>query len=216
LILASGKDTAGNLVGGGTYVKLRIGSRIGLLVGGLALTLALAGTAAGAYNAVTNGDFETGNLSGWTTFTTANGTINGGNVVSFDTSGSGTSNSAHFRAGQVVFTPGVYEGGGIYQNVVLSHATYTFFAQIAASASFGNLECGRFELLLDGSTVASHSFGECSSGQTVRSTLLGTALVTTPGSHLLSVRVSRPFVTDGTTPEQYVDNIRVVQKLTKV
>ena len=97
-----------------------------------------------------------------------------------------------------------------------STATYTFSAQIAASASAGNQECGRFELLLDGSTVASHLFGECSSGQTVRSTLVGAALVTTPGSHVLSVRVSRPFITNGTTLEQYVDNIRVVQKLTKV
>jgi hypothetical protein len=52
-----------------------------------------------------NGNFGTGDLTGWTVFTTSNGTngtFNGvalPNVVSFDTTGTGATNSALFEVG---------------------------------------------------------------------------------------------------------------------
>ena len=51
---------------------------------------------------ISNGDFSTG-LTGWTVFTTANGTTGAGlpDVVSFNTTGSGASNSAQFNVGEV-------------------------------------------------------------------------------------------------------------------
>src|SRR4051794_15573680 len=72
--------------------------------------------AAAAAAAVVNGDFESGDLTGWTTFTTANGTLGTPAVVSFDTTGTGASRAAQFNVGENTYT-GVYEGGGIYQIV---------------------------------------------------------------------------------------------------
>src|SRR5437588_11523833 len=80
------------------------GLRIGLALAVLLAVVVLGLTAVPASAAiVTNGDFETGNLTGWTTFTTAGGTANAGSaptVSSFDTTGSGASNAAQFNVGQ--------------------------------------------------------------------------------------------------------------------
>ena len=91
-----------------------------------ALTLLVALTVLGVFaipaaaappTGLTNGDFKSGTLSGWTTFVTGNGTIGTPAVVSFDTTGSGASNAAQFDVGQVTHNFPVYEGGGIYQSV---------------------------------------------------------------------------------------------------
>ena len=198
--------------------------RFGLVAAGAVVVLALAGVAsASGLNAVANGDFQTGSLGPWTTFTTANGTINGGDVQSFDTTGGGASLAAHFNVGQVVFNPGVYEGGGIYQNFVGS-GNYSLSADIATFAPAGNQACGKFDLLLDGTVVASHDFGgalttgTCNTGETDRFHL--SASVNTSfqiQTHQVEVRITRPFTTQvGLTPDQYVDNILVIRKLTKV
>src|ERR1017187_10567273 len=96
------------------------------------LALALSVSAFGSI--VFNGDFGTGDLTGWTVFTTANGS-NGANplpdVVSFNTTGAGASNSAQFNVGEVSFT-GIQAGGGLIQLVTLSAGEYNFFANIGA------------------------------------------------------------------------------------
>lgn len=127
-----------------------------------ALILGL-GTAAQATPLI-NGDFEAGNLNGWTTFTTVNGTLGTGfpNVVSFDTNNdSVATNSAQFRVGQVSFQSGVYGGGGIYQMVSLGAGSLSISADIAALGGpvVSNLSGGLFELLLDGVLLDSHDFG---------------------------------------------------------
>jgi hypothetical protein len=205
---------------------MRAFRRFGLVVAGGVVVLALAAVAsASGLNAITNGDFQTGSLAPWTTFTTANGTINGGDVQAFDTTGGGASLAAHFNVGQVVFNPGVYEGGGIRQNFIGS-GSYTLSADIAAFEPLGegNDSCGKFDLLLDGTVVASHDFGGvdstglCNSGETDRFHL--SAAVNTSfaiQTHQVQVRITRPFIAFiGGTPEQYVDDILVVRKLTKV
>ena len=138
----------------------------GLLVGGLLYA---------QVNLFANGDFETGNLSGWTQFTTANGTLGGAypKVVSFDTDGDGTPTmSAQFSVGQVTGGSKTWEGGGIYQAVDLVAGDYDISVDIAAEGSnYGNGQAGKFELLVDGVVVDTYDFGPISANSTKRSLL---------------------------------------------
>jgi hypothetical protein len=201
---------------------MQIFRRFGFVAAGAVLMLALAGVAAASgSNAVVNGDFQTGSLAPWSTFTTSNGTISGGDVQMFDTTGSGASYAAHFNVGQVSFVDGDYEGGGIYQNFYGS-GTYTVSADVAVHEPSGaaNASCGNFELLLDGTVVASHNFGgypsTCLSGQTLRDHLSGAVNTSFAlGLRQVEVRITRPYTTVGITPDEYVDNVLVIRKLTK-
>lgn len=165
-----------------------------------------------------NGDFETGGLSGWTVFTSANGTLGGEgfpSVLNCDTKGNGAvTRCARFKVGQRLYKgPGAKaEGGGFYQTVSLGEGQVTVTAEIAASYSserhLRNLSGGSFELLLDNKVVDSHDFGSISAGATERSTLSGTASILA-GMHEIRVRITRQGVIKaGTpTPTQFVDNI---------
>jgi fermentation-respiration switch protein FrsA (DUF1100 family) len=86
-----------------------------------------------------NGNFGTGDLTGWTVFTTpngTNGTLNGvplPNVVSFDTTGTGATNSAQFEVGIFPFhPPRTEQGGGLSQNVTLSAGSYIITGDFAS------------------------------------------------------------------------------------
>jgi len=192
--------------------------RLLLLGAGLAAALALAGVASAVgANGVVNGDFETGSLSPWTTFTTANGTIGGGDLQSFDTTGSGASLAAHFDVGEVSFT-GLREGGGIYQN--FSGAPYTISADVASTAASGhpgNADCGLFLLQLDGVTIASHDFSTCPGASIVRWHFFVHIANGVSGLHELRIVVERGFLgSPGVTPNEYVDNVRVDLRVAKV
>lgn len=188
-----------------------------LLGAGLAtaLTFAAVASAVGA-NGVANGDFETGTLAPWTTFTTANGTINGGDVQPFNTTGGGVSLAAHFNAGKVTGVGAPPEGGGIYQNFF--GAPYTVSADVASLAQLaGQADCGTFVLQLDGVNIASHAFGACPGTSVVRWHFFVHVAKGVFGNHQLRIFVERTFQTDvAITPNEYVDNVRVDLKLSKV
>ena len=166
--------------------------------------------AAATPNLLTNGDFQSSTLSGWTTFVTTNGTIGVPAVVSYDTTGSGASNAAQFDVGDVVFVAGVYEGGGIYQSVNTPAGVFDVSADIASESPGLNQSCGKFELVVDGGVVASHDFGACTG--VVRSTLSATAVPLSAGSHEIRIRISRPFTNLNTTPSEYVDNVTLAKE----
>jgi hypothetical protein len=183
-----------------------------LLLRSLALFALAAGVASAA--AIVNGNFETGDLTGWTVFTTANGTNGSGlpSVTSFDTTGSGASNAASFQVGQLTF-PGGLEGGGIFQNVALNAGSVSIHVDFAAfhpSAGSSNMEAGQFELLLNGIVVASSQLGSIGELATLRGSFdaVGTA---TAGSNEIRIQVTRPFTNSTGTPLQYLDNISVDQ-----
>lgn len=168
------------------------------------------GSASGAV--ITNGDFQTGALTGWTTFVTANGSNGVGlpNVISFDTTGSGASLAAHFDVGHTSNASGL-EGGGLLQNVVLLAGTYFFSAAIAAQDSPGgpNSAYGAFSVLLDGVQQGLTDLGPSSAANSIRrGALTATFTVATSGSHEIRLLIMRPFFnTTGQSPEQYLDNI---------
>jgi len=168
-----------------------------------------------AVNIATNGDFETGDFTGWTQFTTANGITNPA-VVPFDTDGDTVAtNSAQFRVGDAVFT-GIEEGGGIFQIITTGGGTVTIKADIASdlplppSTTTGNDEGGVFTLFFDGVEVDSHTFGSLFNGDTKRSTLNAVINGVSPGSHEVKFQMTRPFTESMDTPRQYIDDVMVL------
>lgn len=186
-----------------------------LNVASLMLSIGLAVTAQAN---VVNGDFQTGDLTGWTPFTTTNGTIGQAlglpNVVLFDTVAGVPSEAAQFNVGQVM-PPGVQEGGGIGQIVDLSAGSHLFTADIASVDNPGGLNsaAGLFALLVNGTSVGSTDLGGFSSvTQTLRGTLSVPFTTATAGEYDLQIEITRPFVggvSDTLTPLQYLDNVNV-------
>ena len=192
-------------------------SKLGLLV--LALFSVLGGYLVGGVvraedKTLSNGDFETRNLMGWTTFTTANGTLGGGfpKVVLFDINGDGVATySAQFRVGQKFNSDTSYEGGGIYQEVHLAAGDYVISADIAADDDgtyYGNAEAGLFGLLVDGVVVASHNFGAIAGGATEYS-LPASLPINSAGIHEIRLRITRPASEPPYDLTQFIDNVVV-------
>jgi PEP-CTERM motif-containing protein len=164
---------------------------------------------------ISNGDFGTGTLADWTVFTTTNGTNGAGlpDVASFNTTGSGATNSAQFNVGEVNFD-GTQQGGGLSQTIdIATSGTYDFSAAIAAQVISGqsNADAGTFSLLIDGTTIASVDLGHIGPAFGLASTLNATldgSDVLSAGTHDLEIEITRPFTSvGGETPDEYVTNI---------
>ena len=175
-------------------------------------TYLLGGLLYAQVNLFANGDFETGDLSGWTQFTTPLGTLAGPaypKVVSFDTDGNGTPTmSAQFSVGHTKGGTKSWEGGGIYQSVDLAGGDYQFSANIAVADSgskYGNGQGGKFELLVDGVVVDTIDFGLINANSVKRS-LLAALPGLAQGPHEVRIRITRP-VMPGSTLSQYLDNV---------
>ncbi len=168
---------------------------------------------------LTNGDFERGDLSGWTLFTTASGTLGEAGfpmVFDLDIRGDGfTSKGAAFKVGQQFYQgpDSEPEGGGIYQRVNLEAGQLTLTADIAVTYSSSrharNLSGGFFELILDAVVLDRYDFGPIAAGTTERGQLSGSTKITA-GVHELRLRITRPAVAKVGTPApvQFVDNVR--------
>jgi hypothetical protein len=160
-----------------------------------------------------NGNFETGDLTGWTTFNTSHGGTFGPQVGSFDTAGTATpSLSAEFEVGETsggIGGGGLGQGAGILQDLILGAGQLTIFLNIAAQSPGNNADGGTFELLLDGNVVASHAFGAIGFSQIDRSTLNYSGTVTA-GTHEIAIDMRRGYGTgQDNTPFQYLDNIQL-------
>lgn len=162
---------------------------------------------------IDNGDFATGDLTGWTTFTTANGTLGAGypQVVSFDTDHDGSASlAAAFLPGQANYTPGVRAGGGIYQDFYMMAGQLSISADVAMldGLDTNNADGGLAELLVDGMVVDSYDFGEAMVGIT-EYTILASVSIEAEGIHEVRFRFTRRYMTDPATPILYLDDVIV-------
>src|SRR5579862_982212 len=184
----------------------------------LGVLMVAAPPAATAGPILANGDFQTGLLMPWTTFTTANGSIDDSpHIVPFNTTGDMASLAVQLSVGENSYT-GLPEGGGIEQNFALSSGgTFDFFANIASQNTFDlpNADAGTFSILIDGAALASSVLGNftypCTGdcNQTITGTLSG-AVALAAGSHTFEVLITRDFLCCGDVGE-YVDNISLSQ-----
>ena len=185
---------------------------LAMVLGGVLLLSVTGETPA---NTVVNGDFETGDLAGWTTFETEFGTVGAAgsgypDVQPFDTNNdSAATPSARFQVGRSFASEfGQTGGGGIFQELNLLTGELILEADIAShsTSNSNNGSGGLFELLLDNVVVDTHDFGEIAAGVNEFDTLF----VNTPvdaGPHEIRIQMTRPAFAGGGTPEQYIDNV---------
>ena len=159
---------------------------------------------------VNNGDFETGNLSGWTTFTTSNG-VAVTYVTPFDTNGDNVATySARFGVGQYVYQGDDYpEGGGIFQSVNLVKGDLSITADIASNHPYShcNLSGGEMQLIVDGVIADTHDFGVVCNYETKRSTLHANISIDTVGTHEIRFVALRAAGLSGVV--NYLDNVEI-------
>lgn len=158
-----------------------------------------------------NGDFDTGDFTGWTFFNTPQGGCSLTQVALFDTAGTGVpSYSAEFEVGETSGTiggGGLGQGAGIFQNVTLGAGQLTISLDIAATSPANSGDDGTFQLLLDGNVVDSYDMGGSIVGQTLRSTLNYSGVVAA-GVHEIAIDARTGYGTEyGNTPYQFFDNI---------
>ena len=203
------------IVGGSIRVPIKTGYRISLVS-----VLILLAMLAAAQGQLVNGNFATGDFTGWTIFNTSvfeagYGNASGGSaltqVVLFDTAGTGVPQySAEFEVGQIdgYIGYGVNPlGTGISQNVILGAGQLNIALDIAATTPGDNADAGIFQLLLDGNVVASDDLGFISDTQTLRSTLSYSEAIAA-GTHEIAIEMLRGYKPlSEVTPYQYLSNI---------
>ncbi len=152
-----------------------------------------------------NGNFELGDLTAWTVYTTPGGTLGGAgfpDVISYDTNNDRVATESF----QAMVGNG---GGGIYQNVYLNAGNVRVSAEVAVDSQVDHAEAGLFELLVDGTVVASYDFGDITADEPEHITLAGQTTVA-PGEHEVRVRITRSSGSAfGSTPFGFVDNVSV-------
>jgi hypothetical protein len=174
-----------------------------------------------AVEVLINGNFESG-LTGWTSFTTANGTIaenpstptqsqpQSASVVTFDVDGTGGASRALFlNAGRINGFGAPGAGGGITQTFVTSGGLATFSADIAGFTRVGGaVDLGTLSVLLDGIALDSHSFGAGPQvGPFTAFSSLSFIVNLTPGEHTLALQSTRLFAPARGTFAQFFDDV---------
>jgi hypothetical protein len=174
------------------------------------LAFLLVGGTVNAASLLANGSFQSGDLTDWAVFTTANGTNGPGDpaVASWPL---GSGNSAGFHVGIENFVPPgpfPFEGGGLTQTFTSGTGAatlgYDWAAVSGPCAPFcGNGDGGQFSLYLDGTLLANYDTGSINADQTISGSFsVVTAL--TAGTHTFEILVARQGAQASFTPDQFV------------
>ena len=176
---------------------------------GLVLAAGLASTANAGF---VNGDFETGDFTGWDIGFTPNGMTAYQSVDQFDL-GYGMSYAAGFAACQIEYDQGVEEGVILTQNMYLTGGfTYDLGFHAAAYRPYGggNYDGGTFWLVVDDYVVSSWVSGYIAGGDPpLLSSVDGQYTPAASGYYDVGVMITRHYICPGDTIYQYVDDFYI-------
>ncbi|WP_342347223.1 hypothetical protein [uncultured Nitrospira sp.] len=165
-------------------------------------------------------DFESGNLSGWTVFSTSNGTLGGKGFPAVSLCNHGTpfspSHCLQVQVGQLHFDPTgeLQQGGGIGLTTMTNSGLIQLSARVGVTYHSPdykrNLNGGLFEWVVDDQVIADLDVGPVDDGGTVQQLFSGKVSVAA-GRHTIQLRVTRPFQSGAgkPAPVQFVDDVMV-------
>ncbi|MCK4871645.1 MAG: PEP-CTERM sorting domain-containing protein [Phycisphaerales bacterium] len=176
------------------------------------------GIAAAAHgNQLTNGDFETGDLTGWTIVpTSANGTTTLQDVVMWDIDGPGPleeSFAPRFQVGALSYS-GVYEGIFLFQSLTLvEDVEYLLDFDWSAYRWEGygtNSDRGIFSIVVGDTTLAATGGGSIGDGQQITGHLSAAFTPDTTGMYRVGATITRRYLAANSYLYQNIDNFTVV------
>ncbi len=164
-----------------------------------------------------NGDFETGDMTGWTITPGTNARYEFDDVIMFDIDGVGPnpiSNVLSLSVGQMTYEASVYRHVDITQDLSLELGKkyeFSFDWAVHNFFIFDNFDGGIFELIVDDQVLATHDTGGIFFMSTERGALDAEFIPTQSGDYTVGARISRrfpiPFPDDlQPTLLQYLDN----------
>ncbi len=183
-------------------------SMIGVLIGCLAIVNSTHA------NIFQNGDFETGDFTGWNVVLTENGATNTQDVVPFDIDGEGTlpeSFAPKFEVGLANYQPNAQEGIMLFQSVQVTAGTaYILDLDWAITSTGGNADLGHFEIFINDEDLISDGVGFSWGGGSFYGHLSTAWAANDSGSVDIGVRITRGYtISDSLDIYQYVDNFSI-------
>lgn len=163
-------------------------------------------------NLITNGDFETGDFEGWSSFlANSQSSVGDQRIDSFDVDGNGESSfAAFFRVGRLPNAAG-QGGGGIFQSFDFGGGNLFVSLDIASSreGTGANFSGGEFSLFINDVLIDSVDFGTIVGTSIERDTLSGVVQGLSAGLQEIRILMTRPFANVGNplTPAQHIDNV---------
>jgi hypothetical protein len=175
---------------------------------GLVLAAGLASTSNAGF---VNGDFETGDFTGWDIYLTPNGATAVQDVVLFDL-GYGESYVGRFSVGEATYD-GTQQGVIISQTLwLMGGFAYDLGCHAGAWRQYGgtNSEGGVFTLFVEGSTVDFHAVGSITGGQPPKLfSLDGQYTPAADGYYEVGVKITRPYTVPSDLIYQMVDDFYI-------